>query len=95
MVGRMRLYEHASAIPSCGLRSHLLRVELAAETRPSEPWIAEVQVMGALPWLPGQERRVRLRIMSAKFREFVVSTEPALLARRGDEIVGRIVIESV
>ncbi len=90
IVGKVKLGSEVNAIPDEGLSTSRLRVELAEAEKQDSAWIAELIVLGDLPWHKGEERRVELRIMSDEFRSYVTSERPNLLVKRGDEIIGEL-----
>lgn len=93
VLGVIRLALGAKAIPDGGLAQDRLRVDLMDQAMPDEVWIGELVVLGALPWKPGQERKVEVRIMSEEFKEQVVSQRLTLLVARGGETIGVLELE--
>lgn len=93
IVGKVKLRPEGSVIPDEGLAVSRLRVELVAEEKPNKAWIAELNVLGDLPWLKGEERKVELRIMSDEFRDYVMQESPSLLVKRSNEVLGNLEIE--
>jgi hypothetical protein len=85
---RICLRSQSRAVPDAGLSVSPLRVELMEEGKPGVTWIAEIRVVGDLPWFKGEERCVNVRIMSEQFRKYVHSNKPNLLVSRGLEVVG-------
>jgi hypothetical protein len=81
----------AVTVPSGGLTASRHRVEISAASD-APGWIAELRVLGELPWRPGQLRQVEVRIMSDEFRDYVASERPGLIAKRGPDTVGILVI---
>lgn len=94
IVAKVKLGSGASAIPAAGLSTPRLRVELAETEKQNSAWIAELIVLGDLPWHKGEERYVELRIMSDEFRNYVTSERPNLLVKRGDEIIGELNLQT-
>ena len=88
IVVKVKLRAGVNIIPKEGLTVPKLRVELAEEKEHTSAWIAELKVLGDLPWRKGEERIVELRIMSDKFRDYVVMNKPSLLVKYGSEILG-------
>ena len=66
---------------------------MAEEEKPDAAWIAELNVLGDLPWHKGEERQVELRIMSDEFRDYVMLESPGLLVKRGNEVLGNLEFE--
>ncbi len=91
--GKVKLRHEISVIPDEGLAVSRLRVELVAEKKPDEAWIAELNVLGDLPWHKGEERKVELRIMSDEFRDYVMQAGSSLLVKHGNEVLGNFEIE--
>ena len=85
----VKLSPRVVQIPDGGLSSPLLRAEVSEVNQP-DSWIAEIKVIGDLPWRPGEERIIELRIMSEKFSEYVTKNHPSLIVKRGGEIFGRL-----
>ncbi|MFT0137368.1 hypothetical protein ACEK07_04895 [Alcanivoracaceae bacterium MT1] len=90
LLGKVKLRKNVASIPKDGLAVSRHRVELVEKEKPDLGWIAELTVLGRLPWYEGEERKVEIRIMSQEFGEYVASKRPLLLIRRGNEIVGEI-----
>lgn len=94
LVVKIKLRPKINAIPDDGLTVSRLRVELAIEEKPDEAWIAEINVLGDLPWRTGEERVAELRIMSNYFRNYVMLENPVLLVKRGSEVIGNLELEN-
>ncbi len=88
IVAKVKLRSEVNVIPDGGLAVSRLRVELVEEGKPDLAWIAELNVLGDLPWHKGEERQVELRIMSDEFRNYVVMRSPSLLIKHGSEVLG-------
>jgi len=88
ILGKVKLRNIIENIPKGGLTVSRHRVELAEKEKPNLGWIAELTVLGHLPWHEGEERNVEIRIMSQEFRKYVATKQPSLLIRRGSEILG-------
>ena len=86
--GVVKLRGAARAIPKGGLTALKHRIELAEKKKPDLGWMAELTVLGSLPWGVGGERQVKIRIMSPEFRDHVISKRPSLLVRRRNEVLG-------
>ncbi len=93
IVGKVTLSFEVDAIPDEGLAISPLRVELVEEKKPDSAWIAELSVLGDLPWSKGEERRVELRVMSDEFRNYVSLNSPDLLVKHGSETLGNLELE--
>jgi len=78
----------AEPIPLEGLKVSPLRVELAGNNGGDAAWIAELTVLGDLPWCKGEKREVEVRVMSDEFRSYMISKRPKLLVKRASEIIG-------
>jgi len=68
------------------------RVELSLGEE-AENWIAELTVLGDLPWLPGESRTVSVRIMTSEFEDYVRKNRPDLLVIRGPNRIGHLSFE--
>lgn len=90
IIGKVKLRDKINAMPESGLTVPRHRVELAESEKPDLVWIAELKVLGDLPWREGEERQVELRIMSDEFRDYIISEQPSLLVKRGAEIIGNL-----
>lgn len=93
VLGRVWLTPEAVSIPDEGLSVSTLRVELSEKGKQDSAWIAELHVLGDLPWQKGEERRVKLRVMSDEFKNHIVSTKSDLLVSRGGDIIGILEID--
>jgi len=93
IIGKVKLMPEVNAIADEGLAVPRLRVELVEEEKPDLAWIAELHVLGDLPWHKGEERRVELRIMSDEFRNYVTLSCPDLIVKRGSETIGNLEFE--
>ena len=93
VVGKVKLMPEVNAIADEGLAAPRLRVELVEEEKPDLAWIAELHVLGDFPWHKGEERRVEMRIMSDELRNYVNSSRPDLLVKRGSETIGSLEFE--
>ncbi len=91
--GKIKLRSEVSVIPDEGLAVSQLRVELVEEEKPDSAWIAELNVLGNLPWHKGEERQVKMRIMSNEFADYVASEHPSLLVKHGSEVLGDVEFE--
>lgn len=94
ILAKVKLLSEVNVIPNEGLRVYRLRVELSEEKKPGSAWIAELNVLGDLPWRKGEERKVELRIMSNEFRDYVIANSPNLLVKHGSEIIGNLELEA-
>ncbi|BBM03557.1 hypothetical protein [Microbulbifer sp. GL-2] len=94
IIGTLRLNTETNIIPADGLMVSRHRVELLEEGKSDLSWMAELNVLGDLPWFKGEERQVEVRIMSDEFRQHVVSERPNLLVKRGRETVGTLELKS-
>lgn len=92
ILGKMSLARDASAVPTGGLTVSPLRVEISPASDPASAWIAELGVLGDLPWKRGEERQVEVRIMSDEFRDYVTVERPMLIVKRGYETIGNLVL---
>lgn len=90
ILARVNLRPNSDTIPKEGLAVRRLRVELSEVGKTESAWIAEINVLGILPWLRGEEREVELRIMSDEFRNHATSEKPRLLVKHGSEVVGNL-----
>jgi len=88
--GRVLLAPEVICIPDNGLEVSKLRVEISEPDELSSSWIAELNVLGDLPWLKGEEREIELRVMSDEFRGYVQAEKPDLVVKRGSEVIGRL-----
>lgn len=88
LIGNATLGNEIENMPTGGLMSQKLRVELADEENPDSVWISELEVLGDLPWCENESRQVKVRIMSDEFRKYVESNLPALLMKRGKNVLG-------
>ncbi len=93
ILARVRLRSEVNVIPDKGLTVSRIRVELAEKKKSGAAWIAELNIIGDLPWLKGEERQVEMRIMSEEFRDYVISQSPSLLVKYGNEILGNLKLE--
>lgn len=93
IVGKIKLRAGINVVPDKGLAVSRLRVELSEEKKPDSAWMAELNVMGDLPWYKGEERQVELRIMSDEFRNYVTLESPSLLVKYGSEVLGNLEFE--
>lgn len=94
LIGNATLGNGSESIPTGGLTSQKLRVELVDEANPNSAWISELEVLGDLPWCENESRQVKVRIMSNEFRKHVESNLPALLMKRGKSVLGFLKFES-
>lgn len=90
MVGKVQLLEKSSVIPSGGITTPKVRVELQ-EVDGNKSWIAELIITGDLPWLKGDSRNVNVRVMSNDFRDYVFKVKPDLRVLRGSDLIGKLV----
>jgi hypothetical protein len=88
LIGNVTLSGEIACIPTGGLTSRKLRVELSEEKKPDSAWISELEVLGDLPWREGEARKVKVRIMSDQFRQHVENHLPALLVKYGESVIG-------
>lgn len=88
ILAQVNLSDEVNVIPSGGITVPTLRVDLVDEKSPREAWIAEISILGDLPWFKGEKRQVEFRVMSDEFREYIVSKRPRLFIKRGSEIIG-------
>ena len=93
MFGKAKLFSNLEGMPSGGLTTPKIRVELFEENTPDSAWISELSVLGSLPWQENEERSVEIRILTDEFREYVSKQKPDLNVRRGSQIIGTLVIE--
>lgn len=93
IVGTVFLVPEAKSVPEGGLGATRLRVELVEKVKPNSAWIAELKVLGELPWYRGEDRKVEVRVMAEEFRNVMTSREGALLVRRGSDILGTLILE--
>ena len=56
--GKVELFSEIKGIPDGGLTVRRLRVELFEKPVPDMAWIAEIKILGELPWLEGEGRKV-------------------------------------
>lgn len=82
------MLEDSELMPADGVTLSKLRVELYESITPECAWIAEVNVLGELPWHGGESRQVKFRVMSESFREYVLLNKPDLMVRRGSAHIG-------
>lgn len=92
IAAKVKLRPKVNAIPDGGLTVSRLRVELSEEGKPNTAWIADLNVLGDLPWRKGEERHVELQIMSEEFRNYVIIQTPSLLVKHGSEVLGNLEI---
>lgn len=88
IIAKVKIRSEVNVIPDGGITVSRLRVELAEEEKPDSAWIAELNVLGDLPWHKGEERQIELRIMSDEFRNYVMIRSPSLLVKHGSEVLG-------
>ena len=88
LIGNVTLSGEIECMPTGGLTSRKLRVELSEEKKPDSAWISELEVLGDLPWREGESRRVKVRIMSDEFRQHVENHLPALMVKYGESFLG-------
>ena len=50
LIGKVTLSNEIESMPTGGLTSRKLRVELSDEAKPDSAWISELEVLGDLPW---------------------------------------------
>lgn len=93
IIGKVKLRPKINGMPDGGLIGPRLRVELSEEVKPDSAWIAELNVIGDLPWHEGEERQVEIRIMSGEFRDYVTTNRPNLLVRYGSQVIGSLELE--
>ena len=88
LIGYVTLSGEIECVPTGGLTSRKLRVELSEKKNPDSAWISELEVLGDLPWREGESRKVKVRIMSDEFRQHVENHLPALLVKYGESVLG-------
>lgn len=93
LIGCVKLQDKISNMPKGGLTIPRHRVELYEEVKPDSAWMAELNVLGELPWCEGEERRVEIRIMSDEFCDHVTTNRPYLIVRYGNQILGSLELE--
>lgn len=93
ILGTVRLSPEVVCIPDDGLSVSKLRVEISEQDKSSSAWIAELNVLGDLPWLKGEEREIELRVMSDEFKGYIQTQKPNLVVKRGNEVIGRLYIK--
>lgn len=93
LIGSVKLQDEISNMPKSGLTIPRHRVELYEEVKPDLAWMAELNVLGELPWREGEERQVEIRIMSDEFRDYVTTNRPYLIVRYGNQILGGLKLE--
>ena len=93
IIGKVKLNPNIKGMPDEGLVGPKLRVELSEKTKLDFAWIAELNVLGDLPWHEGEERQVEVRIMSDEFRNYVRENIPNLLVKYGSQIIGSLELE--
>ena len=87
-IGGITLSSEINCMPTGGLTSRRVRVELSEEKSPASVWISELEVNGDIPWLENETRQVKVRIMSDDFRNYVERNLPALSVMRGGDVLG-------
>lgn len=92
MLGVFELSSDCSIVPDGGLGIRFHRVELVEEHETASAWIAELEILGDLPFHKGERRDVRVRIMSDEFRLDVEARKPDLLVQHGSDFVGSLVL---
>jgi len=95
LIGAVTLSNGIECMPTEGLTSRKLRVELSDERTPGEAWISELEVLGDLPWRENESRQVKVRIMSDEFRNKVENELPALSVSYGKSALGLLKFDSV
>jgi len=91
--GEVELLLESSAIPKNGLNSTTHRVELYEKSAPNESWLSELIVIDDnLPWYAGEKRRVKIRINSTEFINYVKKKRPQLMVRHGSNIIGKLIL---
>ena len=93
IIGKVKLLTDIKGMPDGGLTVSNIRVELFQESTPDSAWIAEISVLGELPWYEGEDRKVKIRIMTDEFRMYVEKNRPNLFIRHGSQVIGVLVLE--
>ena len=93
IIGIVKLQPKVKGMPEGGLTVPKLRVELFEKLTPDSAWIAELKILGGLPWHEGEERKVEVLILTDEFRDYVVKKSPSLLVRHGSQVIGALELE--
>ena len=88
--GEVKLFRVVKGMPEGGLNTKKLRVELVEKSNPKSAWIAEINILGKLPWFEGEKRKVEIRIMTDEFKVYVETKHPSLFVRYGSQIIGQL-----
>ena len=89
MIGEVSLYDKVDVIPNEGLNLQKVRVELCKKGK-EEGWITELQILGDLPWLEGEKRKVNVRIMSNEFSSDLLQNRFDVTVRYGSSFIGEL-----
>ncbi len=89
--GTAMLLEDLNHFPIDGITVQKLRVEVFAETKPEQAWIAEIIRHSPSPWMMGSQEQVELRVLSKEFQDVILSSAPRLGIRSGSQTIGSII----
>jgi len=75
ITGELTLFSKSKAISDGGLNGKRHRFEFTLSPESNENWIVETEVLGPLPWLKGESRIVKVRVMTNEFENALIQTK--------------------
>lgn len=93
ILGRLRFFSDTDVIPECGTSILKPRFEFSLDPIAGENWIVEVEILGVVPWFRGEERNVKVRVLSKEFEKQLMETSNPIYVLRGPKHVGMFELE--
>jgi len=86
--GRLRFFSDTVVVPKAGTNIRKPRFEFTLDPTLGKNWIVEVEILGSLPWFRGEEKEVKVRVLSDAFARQLVDAVTPIYVLRGPVQVG-------